>query len=409
MVDIISIQHGNGWEPILRLHTSNHSLEKLVGEIIWSDGTVNIPYSHLCLNGGPGCDSEGMSDNMVTIIASGSSGAAFLIIIAVVLFVALRSAKRKSEHRKQQTINEFIADFAEITFKAESTVSIVPRSPHSSHVASRRNSSPTQSVSATSSALHNDDHSNLLKATFRNEQVFLSLLKRSHCQVDQALTAELTELRNLRHVNINPLLAITVNPSRLCIVQSFCSKGTLHQVLHKRAIQLDRLFKLSFASDIAAGMAFLHHSSVKSHGRLSSHSILVDSRWFCRIANIPMPVFEGAHEVNHEHHNHHNFQAPSHLLDKLHVAPKQGGKIRQSDSGESNEQLNVVDLWKAPELLRCENPPMRGTQRGDVYSFAIVLLEIITRRQPFEDDDTEYDGKNQFNFLSYFNINTFFL
>ncbi|CAG2115279.1 unnamed protein product [Medioppia subpectinata] len=26
-------------------------------------------------------------------------------------------------------------------------------------------------------------------------------------------------------------------------------------------------------------------------------------------------------------------------------------------------------LWKAPELLRTINPPMRGTQKGDVYSF----------------------------------------
>lgn len=41
-------------------------------------------------------------------------------------------------------------------------------------------------------------------------------------------------------------------------------------------------------------------------------------------------------------------------------------------------------LWKAPELLRNQNHyPSRGTQKGDVYSFAIVLYEIIGRKGPW--------------------------
>lgn len=40
-------------------------------------------------------------------------------------------------------------------------------------------------------------------------------------------------------------------------------------------------------------------------------------------------------------------------------------------------------LWKAPELLRNTNHPARGTQKGDVYSFAIVLYEIIGRKGPW--------------------------
>jgi serine/threonine protein kinase len=41
-------------------------------------------------------------------------------------------------------------------------------------------------------------------------------------------------------------------------------------------------------------------------------------------------------------------------------------------------------LWTAPEILRVgvKNMPY-GTQKGDVYSFAIVLQEILTREPPF--------------------------
>lgn len=42
-------------------------------------------------------------------------------------------------------------------------------------------------------------------------------------------------------------------------------------------------------------------------------------------------------------------------------------------------------LWKAPELLRNPSPPPRGTQKGDVFSFGIILYEIIGRKGPWGD------------------------
>ena len=40
-------------------------------------------------------------------------------------------------------------------------------------------------------------------------------------------------------------------------------------------------------------------------------------------------------------------------------------------------------LWTAPELLRMKEPPINGTQKGDVYSFAIIMQEIAYQAQPY--------------------------
>lgn len=55
----------------------------------------------------------------------------------------------------------------------------------------------------------------------------------------------------------------------------------------------------------------------------------------------------------------------------------------------------LVELyWTAPELLRLEEYPFQGTQKGDVYSFAIIMKELINNNEdgPFHDLDQEAEG-----------------
>ena len=86
--------------------------------------------------------------------------------------------------------------------------------------------------------------------------------------------------------------------------------------------------------------------------------------------------------------------------------------IQQSQTAEEmlDEEANTSVsklLWKAPELLR--DPTIKGTQKGDVYSFAIICYEMFRRPRseegPYVDinlsqkqiiENIQYPSKNDF-------------
>ena len=98
-------------------------------------------------------------------------------------------------------------------------------------------------------------------------------------------------------------------------------------------------------------MIYLHESQIGSHGNLKSSNCLVDSRWIVKITDF------GLHE--------------------LRANCDSDGEI-----GVTIEEQCEHLLWKAPELLRDNNAPPNGTQKGDVYSvydfqYLSKILSII--------------------------------
>ncbi|KAH1056807.1 hypothetical protein J1N35_034872 [Gossypium stocksii] len=148
----------------------------------------------------------------------------------------------------------------------------------------------------------------------------------------------------LRHANIVGLIAYYNSKDELLLVYEFLSNGSLHSLLHGNRgpgrTPLSWSRRLKIASEAAQGLAFIHSYKKDKifHGHLSSSNILVDQQGNARISE------PGLHQVLH---------SPS----------------------SSN------DDYKAPELMlnNGDNTGLKKyTQKCDVYSFGVILLEILS-------------------------------
>ncbi|XP_050295320.1 retinal guanylyl cyclase 2 [Anthonomus grandis grandis] len=154
-------------------------------------------------------------------------------------------------------------------------------------------------------------------------------------------------LHGLRHENLNPLIGVLAEPPRAALVSEYCARGSLQDVLQQDDIKLDWSFRLSLLTDLVRGMRYLHSTQIKVHGYLSSRNCVIDARWVLKVTDYGLPSFYEAQGI----------QSPEKSAREL--------------------------LWTAPELLRYSNLRKTGTQPGDVYSFGIILQEVVVRGEPF--------------------------
>uniref|UniRef100_A0A8D2IXN0 Guanylate cyclase n=1 Tax=Varanus komodoensis TaxID=61221 RepID=A0A8D2IXN0_VARKO len=156
------------------------------------------------------------------------------------------------------------------------------------------------------------------------------------------------QMKDIRHENVTQFLGLLSDGGHSAMVMEYCSRGSLEDLLQNTDIKLDWLFKSSLLMDAIKGMKYLHHQEV-CHGRLKSRNCLVDGRFVLKITDY------GYGE----------------LLATLGL-PEEARKL----------------LWTAPELLRDPAMYPKGTFKGDVYSFGIILQEVILRGPPFCNSET---------------------
>ncbi|XP_031438473.2 guanylate cyclase 2G [Clupea harengus] len=224
---------------------------------------------------------------------------------------------------------------------------------------------PSQSISTTISkngsggsqtiSTKGQEHIYITIGLYQGNQVAIKYLK------NQALSdvrkpsviQEFNMMRELKHENLVQFFGVCIDPPDVCLVMQYCRKGSLKDVLNSE-VELDWMFKLSFTYDIVNGMEYLHKSSLKSHGNLKLSTCLVDSRLQVKLSGF------GLWELKH------------------------GCKHRLVPV----DNPCFEDLyWTAPELLREVYFPLNGTQKGDVYSFAIIMREIL-----YSTDEGPYHG-----------------
>ncbi|ELT96795.1 hypothetical protein CAPTEDRAFT_124162 [Capitella teleta] len=157
------------------------------------------------------------------------------------------------------------------------------------------------------------------------------------------------KMRDLQNDHIVRFIGVCIDIPNQCLITEYCQKGSLQDVLENEQFKLDAMFKFSLMQDIVRGMAYLHSSDIKSHGKLKSSNCVVDSRFVLKITDFGL----------------HNLRGRTELTD------------------EDSYSYYKGKLWTCPELLRMHNPPPEGSIKGDVYSFAIICQEIVHRSGPF--------------------------
>jgi serine/threonine protein kinase len=121
--------------------------------------------------------------------------------------------------------------------------------------------------------------------------------------------------------------------------------SSLEKLLHNPKLEISLARRVGFAKDTALGMQWLHASQPQIiHRDLKPANLLVDEHWNVKVCDFGLAAIK-----------------------------ERGQKIKDQGS------IPGTPIWMAPEV-------MMGRQldeKSDVYSYAIVLWEILTGQEPF--------------------------
>uniref|UniRef100_A0AAQ5YKF7 Guanylate cyclase n=1 Tax=Amphiprion ocellaris TaxID=80972 RepID=A0AAQ5YKF7_AMPOC len=183
---------------------------------------------------------------------------------------------------------------------------------------------------------------------YKGNIIAIKYTNRKRIELNRIILFELKHMRDVQNEHLTRFIGACIDPPNMCIITEYCPRGSLQDILENDSITLDWMFKYSLINDIVKGMVFLHNSVIFSHGKLKSSNCVVDNRFVLKITDYGLSSFRS-----------------------------------ESDSGSDAHVYYAQRLWMAPELLRLESPPPQGTQKGDVYSFGIILQEVALRRGAF--------------------------
>ncbi|XP_077986228.1 atrial natriuretic peptide receptor 1-like [Glandiceps talaboti] len=194
----------------------------------------------------------------------------------------------------------------------------------------------------------------------------------------------LRALTNMNHENINKFIGACIIPGNNMLLCEFCPKGTLSDILDNDDVRLEWLFKCSFIFDLVQAMEYIHKSDVISHGNLKSTTCVIDKTWVLKVTGFPFKVPQLTGHTT-------KTTVGSYMLALGDIDQEMWTKGKTSIRTLRVITLphafypykTIEQLWTAPELLRQFTRPLNGSQKGDVYSFGIVLQEIIQRNGPF--------------------------
>ncbi|XP_074843085.1 receptor-interacting serine/threonine-protein kinase 2 isoform X2 [Carettochelys insculpta] len=169
------------------------------------------------------------------------------------------------------------------------------------------------------------------------------------------LLKEAEILHKARFSYILPILGICNEPEFLGIVTEYMTNGSLNQLLHGKNAYPDIAWSLRFRIlyEIALGVNYLHNMSPPLlHHDLKTQNILLDSEFHVKIADFGLSKWRMV-------------------------------STSQSRGDKSLPEGGTI-IYMPPEDYN-PNQKTRASVKHDIYSYAIIMWEVMSRRQPFEE------------------------
>ncbi|RWR92390.1 serine/threonine-protein kinase STY46 isoform X1 [Cinnamomum micranthum f. kanehirae] len=186
-------------------------------------------------------------------------------------------------------------------------------------------------------------YGDLYRGTYCSQDVAIKVLKPERVDADmqREFAQEVYIMRKVRHKNVVQFIGACTRPPNLCIVTEFMSGGSVYDFLHKQkgVFKLPSLIRV--AIDVSKGMNYLHQNNI-IHRDLKAANLLMDENEVVKVADF------GVARV-------------------------------QAQSGVMTAETGTY-RWMAPEVI--EHKPY--DHKADVFSFGIVLWELLTGKLPYE-------------------------
>ncbi|KAK3147710.1 hypothetical protein QOZ80_3BG0285830 [Eleusine coracana subsp. coracana] len=183
------------------------------------------------------------------------------------------------------------------------------------------------------------------KLTMDDGNIFaLKRIMKTNEGLDRFFDRELEILGSVKHRYLVNLRGYCNSPSSKLLIYDYLPGGSLDEVLHEKSEQLDWDARINIILGAAKGLSYLHHDCSPRiiHRDIKSSNILLDGNFEARVSDFGL------------------------------------AKLLEDEESHITTIVAGTFGYLAPEYMQSG----RATEKTDVYSFGVLVLEILSGKRP---------------------------